>query len=91
MGDISQGHPGVKQAVCIKPYKNQGINFQIDLLEIVTLEQESKNLDEPKLIWVKNERGHVWYFIKHKKDGNELLFTTAPQLNFFEDHFKELK
>jgi len=97
MGDESQRHPGVKrQAICIKPYKNEGVGFEVKLLEIIEMEPELKtnygikSKNYPKTVWVKNEKGWVWFFIKRKNDMNT-LHTTEPKLAFFDDHFKELK
>jgi len=78
-----------RQAICIKPYKNQGINFEAGMFEIVTLERESQNANDSELIWVKNKKGWVWYFIKNR--NAKIFFTTAPKLEFFDDYFKELK
>ena len=85
-----------RQAICIKPYKNEAVNFEVKLLEIVEMEPKLetkygvKSKNYPKTIWVKNEKGCIWFFIKRKNDINT-LHTIVPKLTFFDDNFKELK
>lgn len=77
-----------REAICIKPYRYDGQNFKIKLLEIVTIDPEEKN-PKTKLIWVRNKQGKIWCFVKYKKDLQK--FRSPPQISYFKEYFKEIK
>ena len=93
MGDESQRYFSIKQAICIKAYRNQGICFEVDTLDIVIIEPDRRhdplNFSNTALILVKNKKGSVWYFVRNIEDID--IFKTTPKLSLFSDHFKELK
>ena len=80
MGDISQGHPGVKQAVCIKKFFNN--YFEVRLLEMVSIVEKDRQYYNPDLISVKNSKGVEWYFLRDRTD--KLKYRS---MRLFEDYF----
>ena len=63
-----------RQAVCIRPFNIEGINYEVKLLEIVEIDPSEQK--GSLMIWVRNEKGNIWYFYKG---------------SHFDNYFKELK